>query len=296
MQAPTESTSDTEDSSSETRTLNFTSKDGTTLFATLYPTACPSPKANALIVHGYADHGGRYEEVARVLNAAGLNALCVDLRGHGRSDGDRGLIKKFDQYLEDVEAALAQLVEHCGDRDVLLVGHSNGGLIALRMLADPFRCPKSIKAAVLSSPFLALQVKAPAKVLFAKLASVLLPKLALPNEIDSADLSHDKEKVREHEHDTLCHDVASARWFTEATSAQQWVEEFAHRIAVPTLWVVAGTDKLADPAQTRKVHLRLSSESSFHEFPDMYHEVFNEVERANVFKLITDFCNQKFSQ
>jgi len=295
MQAPTESASGNKDGSSESRTLNFSSKDGTTLFATLYPTANANPKANAIIVHGYADHGGRYEEVARTLNAAGLNALCVDLRGHGRSDGDRGLVKKFDDYLEDVEAAIAQLVEHCGDRDVLLVGHSNGGLIALRMLADPFRCPKTIKAAVISSPFLALQIKAPAKVLFAKVASVLLPKLALPNEIESADLSHDQEKVREHEHDTLCHDVASARWFTEAVAAQNWVEEFAHRIAVPSLWVVAGTDKLADPAQTRKVHMRLSSESSFHEFPEMFHEVFNETERAKVFKLVTDFCNQKFS-
>jgi alpha-beta hydrolase superfamily lysophospholipase len=162
------------------------------------------------------------------------------------------------------------------------------------MLADPFRCPKSIKAAVISSPFLALQIKAPAKFLFAKVASVLLPKLALPNEIESADLTHDTAKVKEHEHDTLCHDVASARWFTEAVAAQHWVEEFAHRVAVPSLWLVAGTDKLADPAQTRKVHMRLSSESSFHEFPDMYHEVFNETERAKVFKLVTDFCAQKF--
>lgn len=301
MQAPTESPDDPltaagaeRGSASQIRNVNFASKDGTSLFATLYPTAAPSPKGNALVVHGYADHGGRYQEVATTLNDSGLNALCVDLRGHGRSDGDRGLIKKFDDYVEDLEAALAQLSEHFGDLDVLLVGHSNGGLLALRLLADPFRCPKTIKAAVISSPFLALQVKAPAKILFAKVASRLLPSLALPNEIKSSDLSHDPAKVKEHEHDTLCIDVASARWFTEAVACQQWVEEYAHRIAVPTLWVVAGSDKLANPEQTRKVHTRLSSESSYHEFPEMYHEVFNETERAKVFHLVTAFCNQKF--
>jgi alpha-beta hydrolase superfamily lysophospholipase len=301
MQAPTESAPSAESTKAETsgdalesRNLHFQSKDGTALFATLYPTSAKEALANALIIHGYADHGGRYEEVARTLNAAGLNALSVDLRGHGRSDGDRGFIEKFEQYLEDVEAALAQLSEHCGDRDVLLLGHSNGGLIALRLLADPFRCPKSIKAGVISSPFLALKIKAPVKVMLAKVTTRILPKLSMPNNIESAHLSHDPEKIREHEHDTLCHDVASTRWFTEATAAQHWVEEFAHRVAVPTLWLVSGMDKLADADQTRKVHTRVSSESSYHEFPEMHHEVFNEIDRASVFKLLTDFCVQKF--
>lgn len=305
MQVPTESaTSEGTNTShgseqdagagSGSRRLHFPSKDGSALFATLYPTTSEEPIGNALIIHGYADHGGRYEEVAGTLNASGLNALCVDLRGHGRSDGERGLIHKFEEFLEDVEAALAQLVEHCGDRDVLLVGHSNGGLITLRLLADPFRCPKSIKAAVVSSPFLGLKIKAPAKAMLAKITSRILPKLALPNEIEITHLTHDQEKIREREHDTLCHDVASARWFTEATAAQHWVEEYAHRIAVPTLWLVSGMDRISDAAQTRKVHTRLSSESSYHEFPDMHHEVFNEIERAKVLKLVSDFCAQKF--
>ncbi len=305
MQAPTEtsatdtpatdeSTEEKTGTQAEPRILRFPSKDGTALFATLYPSALATPKGNALVLHGYADHGGRYDEVARTLNDAGLNALCVDLRGHGRSDGDRGLIRKFDEYLEDTEAALAQLTEHCGDRDVLLLGHSNGGLIALQLLADPFRCPKSIKAAVISSPFLGLKIKAPAKIFMANIASRILPKMSVPNEIESTHLSHDLAKVKEHQHDTLCHDVASTRWFTEATATQHWVEEFVHRMAVPSLWLVSGMDKIADADQTRRVHMRVSSESSYHEFPDMHHEVFNEIDRDKVFALVTEFCTQKF--
>ena len=280
-------------SSDSSRPLHFQSKDGTKLFATLYPTAQPA-RANALIVHGYGDHGGPYYEVARELNEIGLNALCLDLRGHGRSHGERGFIASFEEYLEDVEAALALLSEQCEDLEVLLVGHSNGGLIAMRLLADPFRCPKSIRAAVLSSPFLSLKIKAPAKSLFAQVASRVLPKLSLPHKIEAELLSHDPEKIREHNHDTLGHDVVSTRWFTEMSHAQRWVAEYAHRVTVPTLWLVSGLDEIAGPEQTRRVHARLKSESEYHEFPDMHHEVFNEVDRAKVFGLMKDFCSQKF--
>lgn len=280
------------DESSRTE-LHFESRDGTRLFGTLYETEKAS--ANALVVHGYADHGGRYGEVAQTLNRAGLNALCFDLRGHGRSQGARGYIGDFEQYLEDVEAALSQLQDRCGDNEVLLLGHSNGGLIALHLLANPFRCPERVKAAVISSPFLGLKKREPAKEMFAKVASRLLPKLALPNVIASDSLTHDPEKMREHDNDTLCHDVASARWFAQTTRAQAWVAEFAHRVKVPTLWLVSGLDQLVDPAQTRKVHQRLTSESSYHEFADMHHEVFNELDRAKVFQLLSEFCTDKFS-
>tara|TARA_R110002096_G_scaffold77896_7_gene183342 strand:+ start:90048 stop:90905 length:858 start_codon:yes stop_codon:yes gene_type:complete len=276
------------------RELHFASKDGTKLFGSLYEAS--NPKANALVLHGYADHGGRYAEVAETLRAQGFSVLCPDLRGHGRSKGDRGYISSFDNYLEDVEAALLSLATVAGERPVLFVGHSNGGLVGLRLIADPFRCPKIIKAAVISSPFLELNKKAPVQILFAKVASKILPKLALPNKIKSEELTHDAEKIREHENDPLVHDVASARWFTNAVATQQWVAEFANRIEMPTIWLVAGQDSLANPAQTRKVQAAVTAETSYHEFPEMRHEVFNEIDRADVFKLLVEFSNANFHE
>lgn len=274
------------------QSIRFSSKDDTELHGEFFSN--PEATGNALIVHGYADHGGRYLEVAEQLIESGLNVMHFDYRGHGKSSGARGYIAKFEQYLQDLEAALQELQTLGGDLPVLLVGHSNGGLIALHMLADPFRCPKSIHAAVISSPFLALKIKAPAKKIFARVASVLAPKLALPNKLPSNILTHDLEKQREHENDPLVHDVASTRWFTETTAAQGWVEEFAHRISVPTLWVVSGMDEIADPQQAKLVQQSLQSKSSYHEFSSMHHEVFNEIGREKVFTLVKDFVREEF--
>ena len=278
---------------SEATPVQFESRDGTQLVGSFYPAA--NAKGNALILHGYAEHGGRYGEVAATLNDAGLNALSFDFRGHGRSQGDRGYIRKIDDYLADVAAAMTELKRLGGDGNVLLVGHSNGGLVALRLLADPFLCPKDIVGAVISSPFLKLKDHVPVRSALAKFASLVLPKLALPNQLESNKLTHDPEKIKEHERDPLCHDVASARWFSETLHAQAWVHEFAHRIEVPTLWVVAGMDHIVDPEQTKQVHGKLKSESAYHEFPDMHHEVFNEIDRSRVFDLVSAFVSQTFS-
>lgn len=270
------------------------SRDGTSLYGELHPAA--RPVGGALIIHGYAEHAGRYREVAAHLVDAGLTALALDLRGHGRSGGPRGSIRRFTDYLDDVEAGLGALDPHLGaDAEILLVCHSNGALAGLRLLADPFRCPPRIRAAVLSSPYLALRTPvSAAKRALGTVASRLLPSLAVPHDIDPAILTHDPDKLRDRQVDTLCHDVASARWYTEAQATQAWVREFAHRIATPTLWLVAGADELVDAAATREVHQRIEAPSEYVEYEGMYHEVFNEVERARVLTRLRDFAREHF--
>ncbi len=271
------------------QTLRFAGRDGLGLYGEFF--AAERPRAVALRVHGYGEQAGRYREVADVLVNDGLACLSFDQRGHGRAEGQRGYVERFTDYVGDLEAALDELDRLCpGDRPRVLVCHSNGSLIALRWLADPGRPPERVVGAVMSSPFLALQAElSPGKQLAARLVGRILPTLTLAGGLRVEHLTHDPDKLAERRIDTLCHDVASARWYLETVQTQAWVREFIGKMTVPTLWLVSGQDRIADPRVTRAVHARVRAPSQYREFPEMHHEVFNELGRDRVFGLVRQF-------
>jgi lysophospholipase len=242
-----------------------------------------TPKGVVVITHGYAEHCGRYREVAHVLVNAGFAALGYDVRGHGKSPGERGYIDRFDTYLDDFTHVLADARALApADAPMILLGHSHGSLITLRALADAHP-PANIKAAIVSSPFLALKLAVPGyKKLLARIASRVAPRLAQPNALRVEDLTSDKQKQAERLADKLCFEIATSRWFTEASAAQDYVYEHAPRIGVPTTWLVGGADPIADPARSRSVADKVSG-ATYHDLVGLKHEVFNEVDRASVF-------------
>nr|HEX4314089.1 alpha/beta hydrolase [Kofleriaceae bacterium] len=244
-----------------------------------------APTGVVLVTHGYAEHCGRYREVANVIARAGWAALTYDVRGHGRSPGERGYIDRFDIYLDDYVAMQRRARELAPDKPMVLLGHSHGSLITLRALCDG--TPQGVVAAIVSSPFLALRLAVPGyKKLLAKVASRVAPRLAQANALRVEDLTHDKQKQQERVADTLCFGVATSRWFTEAAAAQAYVAANASRIAVPTTWLVGGDDPIADPAQSRRVADAVRG-ADYHDLAGMKHEVFNEVDRGKVFAEVT---------
>lgn len=271
-----------------TRTITFPSTGGATLYGEVYLPA-GKPRAVALMVHGYAEHCGRYREVANVLVAEGFAVLGYDYRGHGRASGRRGHIDAWSDYHDDFDAALAQARALAPNAPLLLVAHSNGSLIALRALSDPSRRP-DVAGAVLSSPFLALRLQVPAaKIWLARGMSRVFPAFSQKNELRVEDLTSDVDKQAARRGDTLCHDVASARWFTEAIAAQTHVRNQVSNITVPTLWVIGGDDPIADPTVSeplaRKVH-----GAEVHLLKGFKHEVWNERERAHPLGLAGTFA------
>jgi len=278
----------------------FSAIDGTSLYCEWYLPA-ETPRGVAVVMHGYGEHAGRYGEVARVLTDAGLSVLAYDARGHGRSDGQRGYVDGFRDYLADFEGA----IEEAQRRNraafalddalpVVLVAHSNGALVALRALADPRRAYPNVVGVVLSSPFLRLNVPVTrVKSALGRVAGRYAPKLSLPSELRIEALTHDQDKIAARRADPLCHDVATARWFTAAERAQSFVRHNIRRVTVPTLWLVAGGDRIADPEATRAVHTLLRAPSRYREFAGMHHEVFNEVDRERAFTLVREFLTER---
>ncbi|WP_405774577.1 alpha/beta hydrolase [Streptomyces sp. NBC_01538] len=110
-----------------------------------------APRYLAVLSHGYAEHMGRYEELAEVLVAHGATVLGPDHQGHGRSAGERAVIADFEDVVTDLHSAVAVARAARPDVPVVLIGHSAGGLVAARF-AQRYR--DELAALVLSAPVL----------------------------------------------------------------------------------------------------------------------------------------------
>lgn len=271
----------------------FPALDGLRLHYHWYrPTA--SPRAGALLVHGYADHAGRYAEVGRALAATGIAALAFDYRGHGLADGQRGHCDRFTEYLGDLESAWALMRTQLGDLPLGLVAHSHGALIALRLLCDPQRSLDDLQGAVLSAPFLRLRMPvSQIKATLASLASRVAPRLTLPAGIKSTDVSRDPEIVAAREGDPLVHDLATARWFTESSAAQEYVVAHCDRLSLPCLWLVGTADPIADPAATLDAFERAGGEKEWQVYQGFLHEPLHELGRAQVLHDVVGWLSRR---
>jgi lysophospholipase len=256
------------------------------LYAEFFSPDSEPPRGGVVITHGYAEHCGRYRELAHVIVRAGWAALSYDVRGHGQSPGPRGFIDRFEAYLEDLAVMHRALrAELPASAPIVLLGHSHGSLITLRALVD--ERPPECRAAIVSSPYLGLRLQVPTyKKLLARVASRVAPRLAQPNQLRVEDLTSDVAKQQERLADKLCLDIATARWFTESSRAQDHVARNAARIKVPTTWLVGGADPIADPARARAVASSVP-DATYHDLVGLRHEVFNETTRHEVFAHVT---------
>lgn len=255
----------------------FRTRDGLALSTWHY--SSPSPRGRVVLVHGYADHAGRYSHVIDALTGAGFEVHAFDLRGHGRSEGVRGHVLRFQEYLDDLDGFLEEL-----PRDPLprfLIGHSLGGLLSLRYVLDR---PEAFKALAASSPYLHLAKDVHfLKEAVATAASHLAPTLLTKSPIEAKALSHDPAMVQAYIDDPLVFKTFNARWFFEARQAQEEVLMRAEEIRLPVLLLLGSADPIAEPERGREVFDRIGSADKTLKVYDGYlHEVFNETGRERV--------------
>jgi lysophospholipase len=233
-----------------------------------------------LIIHGYGEHLRRYDELAARLVDGGFAVVAVDVRGHGKSDGQRGHVVRFDEYLIDVAAGFEMLASlHPGGGKRVLLGHSNGGLVALRYaLSSAGTRPDAL---VLSGPLLKLAVQVPGwKSTLGRGLSRIAPATSLANDVDSTLLSHDASVGKAYEDDPLVHRVATARYFTEMTTAAADALERGKKLNIPMLLLQGGADKIVDPDGSRQLHRTAPRDHRYIEYEGFYHEIFNETDQG----------------
>lgn len=249
--------------------------------------ARPDARGSALIVHGLGEHIGRYEHVAAQFNAWGWNAIGYDQRGHGASEGARGALARDDDLLRDLALAVdAVRAKHPGP--LVLFGHSLGGLVAARFVAERLR---AVDALVLSSPALDAGMTAFQKLLLAVLGP-LAPNLAVGNGLDPNWISRDPTVVRAYVADPLVHDRITPRLARFINDAGAFVRARAAQWSVPTLLLYAGSDRCVAPAGSAAlVAAAPKSVLTARAFAPLFHEIFNEPEQREVFALLGDWLH-----
>jgi alpha-beta hydrolase superfamily lysophospholipase len=265
------------------------SADGTKLAYRAWPQ--PGASITFAVVHGLGDHGGRYAHFADGMSKHGMAAYALDLRGHGRSPGQRGHIDSWSQWTDDV-AAFVTHIDQVAGTEVVPVGHSFGGAALLSTILAG-KLPAS-KRFVVSSPALELKMHAPAwKLKIGPIASKIAPRLAMSNEVDPASISTLPEVVDAYRSDPLVHDRISSRMWTEWQNAVADIFQRAGQIKVPFLILAGAADPLIDPHGSRLLHEKTASVSTLRMLEGRYHETFNDRGSDEVFQLIADWVSKK---
>jgi len=277
-------------------TTSISTEDGLQLHLRHWPAAAPA-RGQVLIVHGLGEHIERYAHVAATLNAAGWDVHGWDHRGHGRSEGKRGDIPDHDALLRDTARVIDAVRRPAGSAQrFVLLGHSLGGAVAARFAAEalaaqPAAWSRPLDGLVLSSPALDAGLSGGQKLALA-LAENLAPGLAVGNGLKPAWISRDPAVVSAYEHDPLVHDRITARLTRFLIDAGERVIADAPRWQLSTLLMWAGEDRCVAPRGSEAfASAAPANVLATRPWPALYHEIFNEPERAEVLHVLTEWLN-----
>jgi len=238
-------------------------------------------KAVLLVVHGAAEHSGRYMNIVNHFIPLGYGVYSLDHFGHGRSDGQRVYVESFDDYIEPLNTFYTMIRRWQPDKPIFILGHSLGGLIETYYLLDH---QKEFTGAVVSAPSIKIQdTISPMTITMGKLLSKITPKAGLLA-LDAKAVSKDPAVVEAYVTDPLVYTgKITARLAAEMLRAMQRVTDEVGTISLPMIIVQGKADRLVDPSGAQMLYDKSSStDKTLKMYDGLYHEVFNEPEREQV--------------
>ncbi|SFC59017.1 lysophospholipase [Bacillus sp. OV322] len=251
-----------------------------------------SAKGVIVMIHGAMEHHGRYKWLSQMWRSSGYHVIMGDLPGQGMTTrAFRGHIESFDQYLYEVRGWIEEAYSY--SLPVFLLGHSMGGLVAIRLLQEE---ELDLAGVILSSPCLGLALH-PSKLMNAlsRGLNITFPKLKIDAGL-TPELATRNDDIKESDlNDSLFVTKVSVRWYRELLNAmKEAFEEIPEFEDLPLLVMQGGDDKIVDKRLVRDwFNYNLCSEKQFKEWPGLYHEIFNEPEREDVFRYALGFVENR---
>ena len=249
-------------------------------------------KAVIVMVHGAMEHHRRYGWLIEMWRTSGFHVIMADLPGQGMTTRtSRGHIDSFDEYILEVKDWVQAAYRY--NLPVFLLGHSMGGLISIRLMQEE---RMNLAGVILSSPCLGL-VQKPSKFLefLSYGLNLVFPSFRINSGL-TVEMATRNLDVRDADvNDTLYVTKVSVRWYRELTTAMKLAFlnlEKTHD--VPILVMQGGDDKIVNKKAVKDWFNHAPfSEKRFKEWPKLYHEIFNEPEREEVFEYTKDFVTSQ---
>lgn len=266
-----------------------TAADGWQLFERVWR---GTPRAAVVLVHGYAEHSGRYEHVAERLVRHRYAVYALDLRGHGRSEGKRALVRSMDDLVADVRDLLDRVRQREPGLPLFLLGHSMGGAVVGRLLVDS---QPEIAGVILSGAVLrgGRGFETVGQEIFSALGR-LIPRLPL-GKLGSEVISRDPAVRERYDNDPLVYrGRMAAGTFSSIVRAAKVIDRRMESITLPLLILHGGADALVSPEGSEQLYERAGSQDKTLKIYDgLLHEVLNEPEKDQVLRDIIDWLNAR---
>lgn len=246
------------------------------------------PNRVMLLVHGYAEHTGRYDEMAMYFSERQFAVHAYDQAGHGRTAGPRGHVDRFERLVDELVRFIEIVrLDHPG-LPLTLVGHSMGGLVVAATAA--FRRPE-VDRIVLSGALLQLggngsPLRQSISLAVARMLATFAPRVAMSTGLELEGLSRDREVIRRYEEDPFVKDRMSVRFAAGLSSMVSAVRVAANQVERPMLILHGGADSISPVAGSRDFYAGLTDvieeRSTLQIYPELRHEIFQEPERQQV--------------
>ena len=242
-----------------------------------------NPKAVLLILHGLAEHSGRYKNLVDYFIPRGYAIYAYDQRGHGKSQGARCYVDRFQDLIADLQTFVTMVAKFHPGLKIFLVGHSIGATLAVTYAVQS---PDAVAGLILSGVILKPgESITPLMKVMARVLSVIFPRMGV-SVLDASTISRDKAVVDAYINDPLVYrGKVSARMGAELLNMmEKYLPPRLHELKLPLLIMHGSEDRLSNKEGSVFLYKEASSpDKTLKLYDGFYHEIYNEPERAQVF-------------
>lgn len=251
-----------------------------------------SPKASFLLVHGLGAYSGRWEFLANFFLENYISSYAIELRGFGRTKELKGHIDSFNVYFNDIRRLRDIIKKENPDKKVFLLGESMGAIIAFLMAISE---PALFDGLICISPAFQSRLKFTA-LDYIKIFLTLIysPRKQLNMPFGSEMCTQDVDYQKTMDASPLEHRLATPKLLANIALAQARAIILKNRLQTPTLFLLAGVDKLINPGAAKRVFENLSlDDKEIKEYPNMYHALSIELGKEKVFEDILKWMEKR---